>query len=140
MSNHKRRFNYQSHLVDASADAVIRLAKTAAFIASVVILIVGINTLAFFRIQASFGTVALFMASAWVAVWSILFMVQSSWVAYMVHTDFDELIRQMESKEDVDPPPPTGITRVYKPHSTGYTLEHNPSGRVGGVDEIKPKG
>lgn len=137
---HKKRLNYLSHLIDASVDGVVRLARTAAVIASFVILIIGINTMAFFRIQASFSTVALFMASAWVAIWAILFMVQSSWVAYMVHTDVDEIIQSYEQSEDVDAPTPQHITRIYKPHSTGYKLEHNPSDRVGGVDEIKKNG
>jgi hypothetical protein len=122
---HTRRFNYLSHLIDASVDGVVRLAKTAAFIASVVILIVGINTLAFFRIQASFSTVALFMASAWVAIWAILFMVQSSWVAYMVHSDVEEILSEYNQAEPT--PPQESITRVYEPHSTGYTLKSETS-------------
>ena len=130
---HTKRFNYLSHLIDASVDGVVRLAKTAAFIASVVILIVGINTLAFFRIQASFSTVALFMASAWVAIWAILFMVQSSWVAYMVHADAAEILGEYNQPEPT--PPQETITRVYEPHSTGYTLKSETSKWGRGVEK-----
>ena len=127
---HKRRLNYLSHLIDASVDGVVRLAKTAAFIACVVLLIVGINTMAFFRIQASFGQVALLMLAGWISLWSIIFMVQSSWVAYMVHSDVEEILSEYNQAEPT--PPQESITRVYEPHSTGYTLKSEKSewGRV----------
>ena len=129
---HTKRFNYLSHLIDASVDGVVRLAKTAAFISCVVLLIVGINTMAFFRISASFGQVALFMLAGWLALWSIIFMVQSSWVAYMVHADVEEILGEYNQVEPT--PPQETVTRVYKPHSTGYTLESEKT-KWGGGDK-----
>ena len=122
---HTKRFNYLSHLIDASVDGVVRLAKTAAFISCVVLLIVGINTMAFFRIKASFGQVALFMLAGWMALFSIIFMMQTSWVAYMVHADVEEILSEYNQVEPT--PPQETITRVYEPHSTGYTLKSETS-------------
>jgi hypothetical protein len=134
MSEHKKRFNYLSHLIDASVDGVVRLAKTSATISCFVLLIVGINTMAFWRISATFSQAALFMLAGWLALFSIIFMVQTSWVAYMVHADVEQILSEYNQ---VEPPlPQETVTRVYKPHSTGYTLESEET-KWGGVGKSK---
>jgi hypothetical protein len=130
MTEHKKRFNYLSHLIDASVDGVVRLAKTSATISCFVLLIVGINTMAFWRISATFSQAALFMLAGWLALFSIIFMVQTSWVAYMVHADAEQILSEYNQ---VEPPlPQENVTRVYKPHSTGYILEHEETKWGGG--------
>jgi hypothetical protein len=125
----KRRLNYLSHLIDASVDGVVRLAKTSATISCFVLLIVGINTMAFWRISATFSQAALFMLAGWLALFSVIFMVQTSWVAYMVHADVEQILSEYNQ---VEPPlPQESITRVYEPHSTGYTLKSE-TGKWGG--------
>jgi hypothetical protein len=89
--------------------------------------------MAFWRISATFSQAALFMLAGWLALFSIIFMVQTSWVAYMVHADVEQILSEYNQ---VEPPlPQETVTRVYKPHSTGYTLESEKIEKGGGSEK-----
>jgi len=137
MKQTKMRYNYLSHMVDATSEAVIRIGKVSAFWASLAQLAIFINLIVYLGTSAI--TVAMLVVLQflfWASVFCVLMFVQMSWVSYMVYVARDEW--EYDDTEDNPPAPlPKTTTKYYIPRKNGYKLDKvvDTYGGEGGSDD-----
>lgn len=133
----KRRYNYLSHMLDSSQQAVARIGKISAFWASMSSAVVFINLVQYLG-AGEINVIALMIMQFlfWTSVYCVLMFSQLSWISYIVYNAVDEWQYQ---EEDNTPPTPPNNTRktYYLPTKNGYKIDKvvEFTGGVGGVDE-----
>lgn len=134
MKDRQRRLNYLSYLIDASTDAVVRIAKVSGLISVIMTMTLMVNLLAAYGVFITPVWAATWVVMVFLGVWFIAFLTQASWVAYMVHTDTDEIFSRIEGGHTTPPTPPTK-THVFLQRSKGHDLIGEIVSGVGGEKE-----
>jgi len=119
----KRRYNYLSHMLDSSQDAIARIGKISSFWATLSSATIFINLIQYLG-AGYINVVVLVMLQFlfWASVFCVLMFVQLSWISYIVYNAVDE----WQQRDDAsDHPAPLNKTRktYYLPTKNGYKID-----------------
>lgn len=84
-------------------------------------MVIVVNVLVAYSDFISIKWAIAYMAIIFLGCWFIVFLTSASWVAYMVHNDFEEWLEELPAQE-IDPPTPTEKTHVFIERERGYDL------------------
>lgn len=123
MKTFNKRFNYLSHMVDSTADAVVRVGKVSAFWASMGSMAVFINLITYLGArEINITSLVIIQFLFWCSLYGILMITQLSWVAYIVY--MAELDHEEDMAKEHPPTPlPTMTTKHYVLDKNQYRID-----------------
>lgn len=118
-----KRFNFLSHMIDASSDAVVRVGKVSAFWASMGSLAIFVNLILYMGAkEINIITLVIIQFLFWCSTFGVLMVTQMSWISYIVY--MADLGLQEDDNDTTPPTPlPTSTTKHYVLGKNSYKID-----------------